>query len=85
MNKSNYFWEQTPIVNSHDNSEPGGPETQNIDRNIISQQHSEQDVHRLEEKKKRGERGPTLGSQLDAINKTEGCKDWLAVRSKKTY
>ena len=35
-----------PIVNSHDNSEPGGPETQNIDRNIISQQHSEQDAHR---------------------------------------
>ena len=26
-----------PIVNSHDNSEPGGPETQNVDRNIISQ------------------------------------------------
>ena len=63
-----------PIVDSHDNSEPGGPETQNIDRNIISQQHSEQDAHRSDNKRMRGERGPTLGRQLNAINKREGCK-----------
>src|SRR4051812_22527288 len=63
-----------PIVNSRDHSEPGGPETQNIDRKIISQQHLEQDAHRLEEKKKRGERGTTLGRHLDRITRREGCK-----------
>src|SRR4051812_27968076 len=63
-----------PIVNSHDNSKPGGPKTQNIDRNIISQQHSEQDAHRSEDKKKRGERGPILGRHLDRITRREGCK-----------
>ena len=61
-----------PIVNSHDNSELGGPETQNIYRNIISQQHSEQYAHRSEENKNRGERGPMLGRQLDVIMRREG-------------
>src|SRR4051812_42083699 len=60
-----------PIINSHDSCEPGGLETQNIDRNIISQQHSEQDTHRSEEKKKRGERRPTLGRHLDRITRRE--------------
>ena len=64
----------SPIVNSHDNSEPGGPETQNFDRNITSQQHPEQDPNRSDRKRMRGERGPTLGHELNAINKREGSK-----------
>ena len=63
----------TPLCdNSDDNREAVDPEAENLDMNIYSQQHPVARTNCSKEKKRRGERGPTLGHGLESILERTG-------------
>jgi hypothetical protein len=57
----------SPVDNSDDNREAVYPEAENLAMNIYSQQHPVARANCSKEKKRRGERRPTLGHGLESI------------------
>lgn len=63
----------SPVDNSEDNSQ-AVRQHENTDTNICSQQHGLASTNHTKDKKRRGERGISMGYDLDAITKRNGSK-----------